>query len=157
MRTSATGIDIGTYQIKVVVAESLSGATRELPRISGVGLAESRGLRHGYVVNPQEVTKSIMEAVAAAEKASGTRIKRAFISVGGISLSGTTAIGSAMISRADLEITELDIEKAVEASRIELSPSATLNRKIIHTIPLNFKIDGKPVLGRPIGLKGNKL
>jgi cell division protein FtsA len=38
-----------------------------------------------------------------------------------------------------------------------MPPSASLNRKIIHTIPLEFRLDGKEVLGRVVGMKGVKL
>lgn len=156
-RHVATGIDIGTCQIKVIVAESASQNERQFPRIAGTGIAESRGLRHGYIVNKSEVAKSIHEAVHAAEKASGQKIKKAFISVGGISLAGTLSSGAVMISRGDQEISELDIEKVMEISRTDMPAAAAQNRKIIHSIPLQYKIDGKPVLGRPVGMKGNKL
>ena len=47
-----TGIDIGTNSIRVVITE-LSPETGA-PRIIGTGVCESRGMRCGYVVNPQE-------------------------------------------------------------------------------------------------------
>jgi cell division protein FtsA len=39
----------------------------------------------------------------------------------------------------------------------EMPQAQSLNRKVLHSIPLSYKLDGKPVLGRPLGLKGNKL
>lgn len=153
----AVGIDIGTYQIKVVVSESDPESDRVMPRILGTGFAESKGLRHGYIVNSRDVTKSVLQAVAQAEKASGTKIKKAFISIGGISLQSTIALGGAVISRADAEVTQIDIDKANSAAERNIPASQTINRKIIHPVPLSYKIDGKPVLGRPLGMKGNKL
>ena len=41
----SVGIDIGTYQIKVVVAEQSNN--KDSPNIIGTGFAESKGLRHG--------------------------------------------------------------------------------------------------------------
>ncbi|MDE1874847.1 MAG: cell division protein FtsA [Patescibacteria group bacterium] len=154
----AAGIDIGTYQVKVVVSESDPEQPEKLPRIIGSGLAESRGLRHGYIVNTRDVTKSVLDAVAQAEKASGFKIKRAFISIGGISLQSIIGTGAIVISRGDSEITQLDIEKATAGAERNVPAASMVNRRIIHTVPLSFKIDGKPIMSRtPIGLKGNKL
>ena len=153
----AVGIDIGTYQVKVVVSESDPESERVMPRILGTGFAESKGLRHGYIVNSRDVTRSVSQAVAQAEKASGIKVKKAFISIGGISLQSVTAVGSAVISRADDEVSALDVDKATSAAERNIPASQTVNRKIIHTVPLSYKIDGKPVFGRPLGMKGNKL
>ncbi|TAL49557.1 cell division protein FtsA [Patescibacteria group bacterium] len=157
-RPIATGIDIGSYQIKIVVAQHLSGNDKSLPTILGTGFAESRGLRHGYIVNIPEVTKSLKVALAQAEKSSGTSIRRAYLGVGGIGLSGITGSGSVIITRADSEITELDTLKALEAAEQDIPPVFIQNRRVIASIPIQYKIDSKPILGtRPMGMKGSKL
>lgn len=153
----ACGIDIGTYQVKVVVSESGSDESQVMPRIIGAGFAESKGLRHGYIVNARDVTKSVLQAVHQAEKVSGTKIRKAFISIGGISLQSVSSTGSAVISRGDAEVTQMDVEKAVAAAERAVPASTMVNRRVIHTVPLSYKIDGKPVFGRPQGMKGNKL
>ena len=155
-RNTTVGIDVGTYQIKIAVAE-LGKNEDYAPRIIGTGLAESKGLRHGYIINSEDITKGILSASRQAEKASGIAIKKAFISVGGIGLSGTTVSGNIVISRADSEISGLEIAKVQEACEKEVPASFLLNRKIIHAVPLSYKLDGKTVLGNPIGLKGIKL
>lgn len=156
-QNTAVGIDIGTYQIKVVVAENVREGDRYIPRIIGSGFAESKGLRHGYIINGPDVTKSIQEAVAQAERSSGIKVKRAFISVGGIGLQGTVSNGSVIISRADGEVTDLEVAKVMEECEEEIPSSLSVNRKIIHAIPVQYKIDGKPVLGKPVGMKGAKI
>src|SRR6185369_7121793 len=85
-RRIATGIDIGTNQIKVVVVEEVKGPSGTLPQVIGTGLAESKGLRHGYVVNKDEVAESVRHAKAQAEGFAHVPIKSAFLSLGGISL-----------------------------------------------------------------------
>src|SRR3989338_264954 len=160
-RNTSVGIDIGSYQIKVVVAlnsyQKEGAKERTLPKIVGLGFAESKGLRHGYVLNQDEVIKSLRLAIDQAEKASGVKIKKAFVSMGGIGLSGITTVGAIVISRADGEITELDIKKAIDASQTEIPNSFSLNRRILHTVPIHFKVDGKQVYGKPAGMKGTKL
>lgn len=157
MKNIAVGIDIGTYQVKVVAAESVHEGERELPKVVGVGYAESRGLRHGYILNQTDAIKSVRQALAQAGTAAGISLTRAFASIGGIGLGAVTSAGSVVISRADSEITELDVKKAVTVSREEIPASLAANRKIIHTVPLSYKVDGKPVPGKPEGLRGSKL
>ncbi|MFA6095548.1 MAG: cell division protein FtsA [Candidatus Paceibacterota bacterium] len=156
-RHIAVGIDIGTYQVKVVVAEKDPKGDASALRVIGAGLADSRGLRHGYVVNSRDVTKSVFAAVAQAERSSRMKIKKAFVSIGGVGLQSIVVAGSAVISRGDSEVSDLDLDKAVAAAERELPPSFVLNQRIIHTIPLSYKMDGKAVYGRPQGMKGKKL
>lgn len=150
-----TGIDVGTYEVRVVVAQQ--DAENSLPTILGTGRAESKGLRHGYIINTADVVKSVSLAVRQAEKSSGIKIKRAFISIGGIGLSGINYQGSSIVSRADQEITDADVEQAVSAAEESIPASLMQNRKIIYSIPLCWKVDGKPVFGRVLGMKGVKI
>ena len=159
-RGTSVGIDIGTSSIKVIVAEHDSKSEKNpsgLPRIIGSGMAESKGLRHGYVTNIAEVSKSIRTAVNQAEKISGSKIRRAYISVGGIGVSAIVSTGTIVTTKADTEITDLDVKRACEESERELPAGFILNRRIIHIVPLGYRIDGKRVLGRPQGMKGIKL
>jgi len=151
------GIDIGTYQVKVVVVkENGKKNSQSLPQIIGTGYAESRGLRNGYIINEGDVTKSVRNAVMQAEKASGVDIKKAYVSIGSIGLDEIFSHGEVITSRADSEITQADLDKAMldsEERVLEQIP----NRKILHAIPLSYTVDGEQVLGRPYGLRGTKL
>ncbi|HEY4501154.1 MAG TPA: cell division protein FtsA [Candidatus Paceibacterota bacterium] len=156
-RRIATGIDIGTYQVKMVVVEEISDKKggRHL-RILGTGLAESKGLRYGYIVNKEEVSASILKARHEAESASRVPLRAGFLAVGGISLDEARATGSTIISRADQEITALDIEKAGKVA-CDVAAPGFLNRHVLHSIPLEYRIDGTKVLGDPLGMKGVRL
>ncbi len=157
MARIVTGIDVGTYHVKVVISE-LGANPREAPRILGTGYAESRGLKQGYIVSIPEVARSIGAAVAQAQKAARVKVKKAYIAVGGIGLDEATARGETVVERGDSEITERDLPRAIKASESGLPQTATLNRKIIHTIPLRYYVDGMRVLGRsPIGMKGQRV
>ncbi len=156
-RRIAVGVDIGTYQVKIVVVEELydKNGVRQ-GRVLGTGIAESKGLRHGYIVDQKEVSASILRAKKEAESVAHISIRSAFLAIGGISLDEARATGSTIISRADQEITVLDIEKAGKAAR-EVAAPGFLNRRVLHSIPLEYRIDGAKVLGDPIGMKGIRL
>jgi len=134
------------------VGEFLDGEKN--PKIIGVGEAPTDGLRHGYVINATLAADSIKTAVNMAEKSSGIKIKRSFVSLSGTTLRGETSTGSTIISKADGEVTSLDINKALQDCEENLNLG---NRKIIHMFPIYYRLDGKEVLGRLEGMRGTKL
>jgi cell division protein FtsA len=146
------GIDIGTHSIKVIVV-GFEKDNKE-PTILATGTSETKGMRLGYITNVDNVVESIKKAVKQAESTLGSKIHKANISIGGINLSSTVSTGSVIISKADQEITNLDVLKVISNSEENLE---VLNKKIIHTIPISYKLDGKDIYARPEGLRGIKL
>jgi len=156
-RNITVGIDVGTYQVKVVIAEYTKTKKSGIyPTIIGTGYVQSKGLRHGYIINTQDARRCIKTALVQAEKEAGIQVKEAYLAIGGVGLDETRSTGETMISRADQEVTELDVENAV-ADAEEKVRRKVLNRKIIHAIPLSHSLEGENVLGRVVGMHGNKL
>lgn len=155
-RRIAAGIDIGTHQTKVVVVEEVSDGKAHEVRIIGTGLAPSAGLRHGYVVDIEDVAASVKMARRQAENAARVPIKNAFLAIGGISLDEARGTGACMISRADAEVTDLDLDRALENAR-QVAEGQFLNRRVLHEIPVEFRVDGNKALGDPVGMKGTRL
>ena len=143
---------MGSSMTRVVVGEFLKGEKN--PKIIGVGESETFGVKRGYIVDEKEAIFSVRNAVGMAEKSSGIKIKRAFVSVGGISLRGETGSGSVIISKADGEVTNLDINKALSDCENNLNLT---NKKIIQVFHISSRLDGKEVLGRLEGMHGTKL
>lgn len=151
------GVDIGSSQTKAVIAEGVYEQNRFTPKIIGTGSAESRGMERGYVADAREASESVRLAVGRAEKMAGVKGKRAYVSFGGIGLGSLASEGSVAISRADMEITERDLALALEAAEAAIPKTALMNRRIINSIPVEYKIDGHAVWGEAVGLKANKL
>ena len=156
-RQIVAGIDIGTSLIKVVIAEGLIEHGHIVPKVIGTGSNESRGVYRGYIANSAEAAKNIEVAVHRAEKVAGVKVRRAYVSFGGIGLGSVVASGATIISRADLEITERDISLAFEAAEAAIPPATSINKRTINTVPIEYKIDGKTVWGQALGLKAQKL
>ncbi len=152
-RNVITGIDAGTSAIKVVITEQKKGS-RGL-NVLGVSKKDSRGIRKGFIANFEEAAESVAEAIKDAEKAAGVQVKRAYLAAGGISLGSAKTKGMVMISRADGEVTQHDIKRVMSQSEANLSNIS--NKRIIHTFPLSYKIDGNEIMGKAIGMKGAKL
>lgn len=151
-RNICVGIDIGTSTTRVVVGEFSKGEKN--PRIIGIGETETKGLRRGYIINVEETINSLKEAITQAEKTSNIKIKKAFVSIGGPSLKSEIASADVIISKADGEVTNLDINKALKESENNLNLN---NKKILHSYPIAYKLDGKEIVGRLEGMKGTKL
>ncbi len=152
-----TGIDVGTFHVKVAIARLPRNAgSQAKPEIIGTGLAESRGLKSGYIMQEGDVARSIKSALAQAEKAAGVVVKRAHVAIGSIGLEEVYSHGEIIPARADSEITSSDLEKLMQDSEDRVMDNIP-NRRILHGIPLRHSIDGRPVMGRPQGLRGTKL
>ncbi len=155
-RNITVGIDVGSSAIRVVVAEYIKNKQgKSSPTIIGSSVSPSKGLKHGYVIDEHDAVKSIRVALRAAEQSSHIKIKSVFLSVGGIGLESVMSRATLMVTRADEQVTELDVEQVVSMSREHLKNIA--NKKIIDSVPICFKVDGKEVLGKPVGMKGGKL
>ena len=107
IRNISIGIDMGSTTTRVIVGEF--GKGEKNPKIIGVGESATRGIRHGYIVNPDLAVVSLKTALDIAEKTSGIKIRRAFIAMSGVTLRSEISSGFAIISKADGEVTNLDI------------------------------------------------
>ena len=151
-----SGIDIGTTKIVVIIAEKKEGAIN----IIGFGKSNSVGLERGTVVDISKTIKSIESAVKEAEKQANIEIDSAYVGLTGDHITGINCTGNISISSGDYRnpggerITQKHIDKVLEHSRaINLSPE----RKILHTLSKEFKVDERPGIKNPIGLSGNRL
>ncbi len=155
-RRIATGIDMGTYYTKIVVVEEMEDKGNRSLKVIGTGSAPTQGIHRGYVINKKEVIESLKVAKHAAESTSGITISNAFLAMGSVSTKEIKVTGEVIISRADQEITENDINitlsKAYEAAGNTLS-----NYKVLHEIPVEYRVDSMRVYNRPLGMKGTRL
>ncbi|MDO8552562.1 MAG: cell division FtsA domain-containing protein [bacterium] len=155
MRKFYTGIDIGTFHVKVVIATPAENP--DLPmHIVGTGISTSRGMRHGYIIDPNEATKSVKEAIVRASSAAKLPIKSARVALGGLGLDEIRSTGEVTLTASGGIVNAREIERAQRESEKRASGKLT-NRTIIHTIPIEFRVDGTRVLGQPTGLQGTKL
>ena len=146
------GLDIGTNTIKTIVGQKRK--KEEKPLIIGLGIAESLGIRKGVVVDIEETVKAINLSVEKAEQSSGIPIERVYASIGGDHILSQISRGVVAVSRADREISQEDVSRAIEAAQ---TLSLSSNREIIHIIPINFSIDGQEQIKDPIGMIGVRL
>jgi len=151
-----TGIDVGTTKIVVVIAKKEDNAIN----ILGTGTTGSNGLNKGIVVNIEDTVKSINLAISKAEEMCDIEVESAYIGITGENIKGINCSGAITISNSDYinpagdTIEEADVLKVLEhAQAINLSP----DRKILHILSQDFKVDEKSGIKNPVGLSGHRL
>ncbi len=145
------GLDVGTTKICAVIAAPRPGGSIE---IVGVGGAPSRGLRRGVVVNIDSTVEAIKAAVAEAEQMAGVEVSGVYAGIAGGHIRGVNSRGVVAVSGKDREVSQTDVDRAVDAARAINLPQ---DREIIHVLPQTFMIDDADGVREPLGMTGVRL
>jgi len=146
------GIDVGSTNVRTVIVQVFP--EEEVPRVIGVGISESTGIRKGMIVDLDEAIKSVNESVEKAERSTGISVDKAIVSIGGNHISSQNSKGVIAVGRADGEVTEDDIERVINAAQAISVPA---NKEIIHIIPRNYSLDDQKNIKDPLGMNGVRL
>lgn len=145
------GIDVGTTKVCTLIAEVTEDGQLE---VIGAGIAPSRGLKKGIIVNVDEAVESIETSVRKAEQQSGFRIVSAFVGIAGAHISTVNSDGVVAVKRHDGLVAPEDVNRALEAARVISIPA---DREIIHALPRHFVVDGQEGIKNPTGMLGHRL
>lgn len=144
-------IDIGTSKVCSIIAQvGDSGAFRVL----GVGVSPSKGLKRGVVINIEETSEVIRESIQKAERASGVKLRAAYIGVTGRHIETFDARSSVAISRNNRIVQESDVKRALQEAR---SVKLSADRQLLHIIPRGYALDGCDGVKNPVGMHGFRL
>src|SRR6266542_3974809 len=145
------GLDVGTSKVTAVVGELIDGAGVD---IVGLGVAESRGIRRGVVVNLEAAVDSIKKAIEEAELMAGVEIDSVHLALSGPHIKGFNSRGVVAVAGKTREITREDVRRAIDAAKAVTLPSG---REIIHVLPQDFVVDEQDGIGAPVGMTGARL
>ena len=144
------GLDIGTTKICALVGE----VRDQQLQIIGLGISKSRGMHKGMVVDVNEASLALAEAIEKAEQTSGYDLSQAVISMAGEHISSTNNKGVVAVNRSNNGVTRQDIESALDVAQAIPIPH---NRKIVHLIPRTYTLDNQAGIRNPIGMHGYRL
>ena len=145
------GLDVGTSSVCAVVGESLDDGRLD---IVGFGVAESRGIKRGVVVNLEAAVDSIKKAIAEAELMAGIEIDSVHLSLSGPHIKGFNSRGVIAVAGKNREITRDDARRAIDAAKAVALPAG---REILHVLPQDFVVDDQDGIGAPVGMTGARL
>ncbi len=149
------GLDIGSTAIRVAVGQLTH--SRDLGselQIIGASEVSSEGIQKGQIGSIEDAVSSVSSALEHAERIVGLPIEHVWVGVSGTQIIAQESKGIIAVSRANSEITEDDIERAVEAAKNIATP---LNYEILHVLPRSYSVDTQSGIKDPVGMTGMRL
>lgn len=147
------GLDLGTSKVTVVVAER--EADGDEAQIIGVGQAPSNGIRKGLIVNLDQAVRSVRQAVSDAQNMVGQDIGDVTVAFGGGEVTSIRSKGMVALGRSPRSVARLDIERVIDAAQANVV--VPMNQSILHTIPVEYSLDGNIGIDDPLGMNAMRL
>lgn len=147
------GIDIGSSSVRAVMAQEVSG--EGTLRVLGAIAIPADGMRRGAVVDADAVAKTLEKALSHAERMSGVSPDIIGVGISGTDIFCQKSIGVIAVGRADGEVTEEDVDRAM--GEVEARVMLPANREVLHVIPKNYRLDDQKDIKDPVGMRGVRL
>lgn len=148
------GLDIGSTAIRLVVGQKGVGENKNELQIIGAVSVPAEGINKGAVKSIEDVTSSISACMEKAERLVGVPIESVWVSINSPHIKCEKSRGVVAVGRSDGEISQDDVERALEAARALSVPP---NYEILHVIPVKFTVDNQEDIKDPIGMSGVRL
>jgi len=145
-----TGLDIGTYSIKALVAQK----NKNNWEVLSYAEIPSFGLRKGAVVDVEETSKNVQMIMSGVEKDCNRKISSVFVNIGGSHLYITPSDGIISVSRADQRISREDVDRVLAATKAINIPH---NEEVLDVFPREYIIDDQKGIKQPENLTGIRL
>jgi cell division protein FtsA len=146
-----TGLDIGSSNIRLV---ALTRGHEGNFQIIGAAEKSSEGVAKGMVSNIEEAVSSISEVLEQAERMINLPINTTVVGISGTHIKTLESTGVVAVAKANKEIMEEDVERAIEAAQAVATPP---NYEILHVIPKDFSVDNQTGIKDPVGMTGVRL
>ncbi|MFN8791344.1 MAG: cell division protein FtsA [Bdellovibrionales bacterium] len=143
------GLDIGSTKVSLAIAAIRPEGHLE---IVGLGTAPNTGLKHGIIVNIEATTEAILKAKEEAELMAGYPAPPVWVGVSGGHIKSFDSKG--MVAIKEKEVQTSDIQRVIEAAQAVSVPS---DRKVLHVLPREYKVDENDGIIDPIGMTGVRL
>ncbi len=148
--TTIAALDIGSSKVCCVIAK-ISRDKRI--NVVGYGYNASKGIKNGIVVDINQATLSVCNAVEAAEQMANERIDRVIVNVSGDKVK--SAIKSASISiNKNRPVNENDINKVIERGINKINVES---HELIHCLPTCYRLDNGEDIKDPRNIFGENL
>jgi len=151
MATIITALDIGSSQIKgVVAAPKKDGALSVITAFK----QPSQGFKRGVLVDVEDASQSLKNVAQDLERISKSATKNVFLNFSSEQVWSRMSRGIVAVARADQEIQQDDVDRVVQASR---AVKLANNKLVLHNIVREFFVDDVGDIADPLGMTGNRL
>ncbi len=148
------GLDIGSTEIRIVVGQREQIGEKEKLNIIGATEVDSVGVNKGMVTSIEDTTSCISAGLERAERLVGVPIDSVWVNINDPYIKCEKSKGVVAVGKSDGEISEDDVERAIEAARALSVPP---NYEILHVLPIKFAVDSQEDIKDPIGMSGVRL
>ncbi|MEG1150333.1 MAG: cell division protein FtsA [Bacilli bacterium] len=150
MRKIIASLDIGDASIKLVVGEMVKGHLNILSCVD----TPSRGIKKGFVVNPESAIEALGECFKESEDLIGIRPEKVVVSVPINGVNCFLSEGYTSITSDEKIVTSNDIIRAMQATVYNKIDD---NRELVTILPTKFILNDTDIVDYPVGLKCDKL
>ena len=150
MKNIFTSVDIGSDTVKVVTCELFNNRLNLLAASS----VKSKGIKMGLIIDPKEASKSVKEALTNIESQLGIEIKKVVATI-------PSNFAEFSFIKGDVEVNHdtgvVEGEDVVEVLQNAMETKRTVDKEMVTTIPIDFRIDGSMNVTVPLGMKAKTL
>ena len=150
MRKIIASLDIGNHTIKLVVGEIVRGKLNILACVD----VPSRGIKKGFIVNPESAMEALDEAFKKGEEQIGLPIKKVIVSVPSNGMECFLSEGYTSINNESGIVTSNDIIRSMQAA---VYNKVMDNRELVTILPTKFLINDSIVTSTPLSMEAEKL
>ena len=121
--------------------------------ILGTGIQKSNGINKGLIINIEEASKSIKDAVSVAKRTTTEMIDTTVVSISGSYSKSIRSSGSVNVPNG--LITETEINQVMQMALY----NATIvpEYEVVHVVPIFFKVDDSIEVDNPLNMNGSRL
>ena len=150
MRKIIASLDIGSHTIKLVVGEIVRNKLNILACVDSL----SRGIKKGFIVNPESTIEALDDVFKKCEEQIGFKITKVIVSVPNNGMECFLSEGYASITNDNNVVTGNDIIKSMQTA---IQGKIMDNREIVAILPTKFLLNDSVVTDMPLGMQAEKL
>lgn len=160
-RRAATiaALDIGTNKVSCTIArlrpfrgdEAIYGRTHST-EVLGLGQVRASGLKAGAVTDLARAEESVRQAVTLAEQTAGVEIASVVLALSGGRIGGESFSAAVQLNGPSVE--QHDISQVLDAASLH---SIRDGRAVLHSLPVNYALDGNRGIRDPRGMLARDL
>jgi cell division protein FtsA len=150
LNNTLLAIDIGSSAITAVIAKH---DLESNINILGTGVQKSEGVNKGIIINIEEASKAIKDAISIAKRSTTEVIDTSVVSISGSYTKSIRSSGSVNVPNG--LITETEINQVMQMALY----NATIvpEYEVVHVVPIFFKVDDSVDVDNPLNMNGSRL
>ncbi len=145
-------VDLGSSAVRAIIGEVTGEGSRPGLRVLGTGNESSVGVRRGVIRDFEETARAIRKAVTDAERMAGIQVGTVYVGV-----AGELAVQRLSTGVASVPGTEVRTSDLARVNDIASNIAFGHDQELLHAIPLDYRVDGIPAGGDPVGMTGESL